>query len=361
MSTHSVSTLTSRLAKIALAALLLCGWQQYANASRGAESSGGTGWCTSDQGTKLFSFNFKYTSTNVNDNKAGVTISPAYTWDNSGTYAVTCQCSDTGDGTRWYKGDEAQGSFVITKSGLNYHSVDDYFAVASEVYIASLDKYYATPFTDINNHNVDSDACGKSDGGKTGAGSKGRVSLYFKRPFVGVHTLPTVQVTALYGSHTKGSYPSSAMAAVNMSAVVVVPQTCTINDGQVVNVEFDSFPNTTMKTKGAMPTGFTPNVQTLAYICKNVSQGVLLSFTFKGETSAGDSDALKTDNKDVGIRIEDMNGKLISPNEGELPAAINYSTQSGSTSFKSYPVNTTGEVPAAGEFSSSATIITNLE
>lgn len=261
----------------------------------------------------------------------------------------------------YFKADVPNLPAVYSDGEYNYFKISKELAVGTKVFIGgTINQYFATPFVDVGNNNVGS-CPGPTSEQEFATGSKGLLALYFIKAFVGEVNIPPTTVVNIYGTRTKGSYSSVPLSTVSVTAHVVVPQTCKINDGQVINVDFGTLMNTDIKTKGAVPTGFTKKITQLAYVCTNISEGVLLSFTFNGQSSPNDTNALSTNNADIGVRLEDMNGSIITPNSGKLPAQFDYSTQSGSTSFQSYPVNTTGVTPNTGQFSSTATITTNME
>lgn len=338
-----------KIMKLGLGAILLLLWHSGAWA--------GTGWCTTTGGPKVFTVPFTYNLTDPSQNVAGRIISPANTWKLGASYTAGCDCS-VYDVT-YYRA-EGPLTDVAYKDGTNtYYSVNDNLAVATDVWIGGgLNQYKPAPFANISNNLVD--GC-PSAPLNTFTGSQGHVHLYFKKAFVGQSIIPSTTVMRIFGTKTSGSYSATPMAIVNISGTITVPQSCRINDGQVINIEFGNILSNALKTKGAGPTGYAAKVEQLAYVCTNMAQGVKLSFTFKGQASPDDSNALATNNPDVGVRLEDINGAVLTPNSGKLSAVLDHATQTGSTSFKSYPVNTTGKEPAAGEFKSTATIITNIE
>jgi type 1 fimbria pilin len=320
-----------------------------------------TGWCRAENGTYQYNFSTNTVITNPAQNRPGLSIDPAYTWNLGGGYSLICDCDASHtNASRTYKGIVPALTPYKTIGKRNYFNLNKYLAVAVDIYIGgSLNQYFQVPFTDVQNGATA--GCTYPQPPESDSGSKGHLALYLKQPFVGEVVIPSTPVGQLFVSKVKGSYPPVPVSQVNMSGTVTVPQSCKINDGQVIDVDFGTLMNTDIKTKGSVPTGFTKKVTQLAYVCTNISEGVLLSFTFNGQASPDDPDSLATNNADVGVRLESMNGSTITPNIGKLPAQFDYSTQSGSTSFQSYPVNTTGNTPATGAFSSTATITTNME
>ncbi|MCW6016423.1 fimbrial protein [Serratia marcescens] len=319
------------------------------------------GECLSTGGTHVYTPSVDYTLTDPSQNTAGRIISNATGWSLGSSFKGDCDCTGvTGKPPVYYRAIVPSGSLFYDDGTNKYYQITDKLAVASAVWIEGYrTAYVSVPFDSTSN--LYPDTCSDYKNSTFDTGKKGRISLYFIKPFVGREVIPATTIMNIYGSLISGSFGSTPMTSVILSGTITVPQSCKINDGQVINVDFGDIYNTALKTKGAGPNGYSPKVVQMAYICNNISEGVKLSFTFKGQASSGDSSALATNNNDVGVRIEDTNGTVVSPNSGKLPAQFDYSTQSGSTSFRTYPVNTSGNTPTAGEFSSTATIVANME
>ncbi|EML2066298.1 fimbrial protein [Enterobacter asburiae] len=314
-----------------------------------------TGWCSTNGGTNNFNANFTYNYTK-NGNGQANTIPNAYSWNIGGTYPVTCDC--TGGSTSFFKSTPGSLTEVLYTDAQNtFYKFNEYLGVATSIFLGgALQQYKPVPFEDINTNTAV--ACTSS---MYSTGSSGQLSLYFPKAFIGKITIPSTIVANLYASRTKSSYPSQPIARVIISGTITVPQTCKINDGQIINIDYGKIMASAMKTKGAAPKGFTAVTTQVAYVCTNINSGVKIAFTFTGESSATDPQSLKTSNEDTGIRIEDMNSQVISPNTGKLATQFDYATQKGSASFKSYPVNVTGNTPTPGVFNASATITTAIE
>ncbi len=338
-----------------LITFLVAGYPYYAHAA--------TGWCEPVNGTNQFSFNFNHVINNTTNNRPGYVVDPVYSWDLGGTYAVKCDCdASTINSNRRFKAIVPNMSEYMDIPPRKFFNLPNNtnLAVASDVYIGGgVNRFIQVPFVDLAN-TVTGSGC---DSPETTAdtGSRGHLALLVKKAFVGQTVIPNTTVMEIFSSYRQGSYSSIPVSRVNMSGTVTVPQSCRINDGQVIDVDYGTILNTALKTKGAGPEGFTAKVTQMSYVCTNISEGVKLSFTFKGQVSPSDESAIATNNNDIGVRLEDMSGGIITPNSGELPAQFDFASQSGSTSFRSYPVNTTGNIPESGPFSSTATISINIE
>lgn len=311
-----------------------------------------TGWCTTVGGTKIYNFPFVKLFDNPEDNKAGTYFTRTYEWSLAANYAANCDC--TAPANTFYK-TVVPGNLTATRdyNGLHYYSLNPYLEVATELYVGgNKKKWIATPFN--NEDNEFPSACS----GVTNwiSGANGYVSLYFTRAFVGQVDIPSTKVLDLYGTKVSGSYGGVPMSSVYMSGSVTVPQSCEINAGQVINVDFGNIRSNDIKTPGAIATGFTPKVVNMTLACNNISNGVVVSLSFSGEPSSGDPTALKTDNNDIGVRVRDANNNIVPPVNGSLPVTFDYSSQSGSSSMSLAPMNVTGNTPAVGQFKAVATI-----
>ncbi|WP_442801647.1 fimbrial protein [Serratia rubidaea] len=329
----------------------------------GNVKAAGTGWCRAVDGVQNYNYTFNYNLTNPEDNREGHVIRNAFEWGGGGTYRGTCDCTSTdGVGQTFFNFRVPSSlSFHHSDGGLNYYSISDNLAAATEIWVSgNTNRFFPTPQANVSNNWIDYSLCNGNTSNFT-TGSRGRLSLYFKRSFVGQVTIPNTVVAEVYASVANNSFNNDPMARVSLQGTVTVPQSCRINDGAVIDVDFGSILSSSLATQGSGPVGYTKRVVEMAYICTNVSEGVRLSFTFNGGASPDDVNSLATDNDDVGVRIEDMSGAAITPNSGELSGTFDFDSQSGSTRFQAYPINTTGNQPAAGNFSSTATITTNME
>lgn len=311
-----------------------------------------TGWCTTTNGTKIYNFPFIKQFDNPSDNSTGMYFNRTYQWSLGGNYAANCDC--TGSAITYYKA-EVPSTLTATRDhdGLHFYSINQYLEVATELYVGGARiKNIATPFA--NESNLYSSAC-------TGitnwsSGGSGYVSLYFTRPFVGEVIIPNTKILDLYGTKVSGSYGGVPMSSIYMSGSVKVSQSCNINAGQVINVNFDNIMANDIRTNGAIANGFTPKVVNMTLACNNISNGVVVSLSFSGEPAGGDPTALKTDNTDIGIRVRDANNNIVPPVNGRLPVTFDYSSQSGTSSMTLAPMNVTGKPPAVGRFNAVATI-----
>ncbi len=311
------------------------------------------GQCSSDQGTMDYPFNFNAAITIPEQNIAGKVVENAAgdSWNSKTNYKATCGCTNM---TAAYA--TAVSPLVEidhTDGAITYYTLDEYLAVGSLVYIGgSRQQFVPAPFTNESNG---SSASGPCTSQPYTSGAKGQVNLYFRRPFVGQTIIPNTKLLDIYLSSTSGVKSSTPVSSVYMSGTVTVPQNCEINP-QPVNVDFGDILVNKFKTKGAKPDGFTPINKQLTVACRNISQGVVISLSFQATPDINEPMAFKTSNDDIGVIIEDQNGNKITPKSGKLPVTMDYDAQSGTTEMNVYPINTTGNTLAVGEFNATATI-----
>lgn len=321
------------------------------------QAMAGNGWCQNNSGAPFQdSFSFVQTFTDPSQNQAGRLFNRLYEWNTGGNYRTSCDCNLSA--ILWAKATIPGLTQTQTRNGLNFYRLNEYLEVASEIYLAGYKRrFFPTP---VNNQDFNIILCG-AHGTYFDAGSRGYISLYFTRPFVGQVTIPPTVILNVYGSTESGSYSSIPMTQISMSGTVTVPQSCEINIGQPIHVDFGDIAANNFKTVGQKPTGFTPHTVTMTLACTNISAGVNISLSFQGAADSHDNSALATSNNDIGVRIENITGTKIPVLSGLLPVNMNYSAQTGETTMKIYPINTSGNLPAGGGFSATATIQAEIQ
>ncbi|WP_192831110.1 fimbrial protein [Klebsiella michiganensis] len=316
----------------------------------------GTGWCTPSSGAPtIFTYNFgtKQVS-DTSQNQAGTTFTDAYTWDLGGKYPATCACDS---------GNTYQNTYFETKTALplghsdgtyQYYKINDYLEIATDIFISGDRKEYVpTPWVNESNE-IQSAQYNCSQVINYGTGSQGKLSLYISKAFIGTSQINT-KILDIYASATSGSFGGTPVVSLNIQGQVIVPQTCSVNAGQIVTVDFGSFMSGEFKNKGQMPAGYTPKTITVPIKCNGMDANASLTLRFQAEASADEPAAIKTSNDDVGVQITDDSGKVIEPNSGLIPFQLDDNLQATVT-FHAAPISTTGNAPAEGTFSATAYI-----
>lgn len=330
--------------------ITLAGWSSVA--------WGYTGWCSAVDGTQAYSFNFgSKIITDPSQNTAGQSYPNVYSWDSDQVYGMSCDCSDdiTPLGDTYFQTSTALS--IGHNDGTNqYYQVNDYLEASTTVFLGGgVSAYVPTPWVNISNKAGTAACAYHPEGRGYGTGAKGKLSLYIKKPFVGVVNISNVKIIDIYASRFSGSFGGQPISSVYMTGSVTVPQSCTINAGQIVTVDFGSFMSGEFKNKGQMPTGYTPKTISVPIKCNGMDANASLTLRFQADASADEPAAIKTSNSDVGVQITDDSGKVIEPNSGLIPFQLDDNLQATVT-FHAAPISTTGNAPAEGTFSATAYI-----
>ncbi|MDA3131347.1 fimbrial protein [Atlantibacter subterranea] len=299
-----------------------------------------------DYGTK--------TITNPDENKAGTFYPDAYTWNLGGDYPVTCSCSASYTST--YFTTTTTLPMGHYGNGLQFFKVNDYLEVATEVYIAgTLHIYKPTPLTAFSNQQNWSPACNTPINYSTG--SSGKLSLYLTKSFIG-STSFSATVFSIYGTTTPNDpIGPVALSVVSISGNVVVPQNCVINAGQTVVVDFGTLLSADFKTAGQKPNGFTDKSFNVPIKCTNIGASVNLKLTIQATPTPQYTQAIASDNPDVGIEVTNSQGTVLTPNDiNSIIPFITDSSGNAEVTLKAYPISTTGKAPAEGVFTALATL-----
>jgi type 1 fimbria pilin len=315
--------------------------------------------CGPKTSTKIYNFNMNYTLSTPSENTAGMLKLDAFSWNTVGNYSVRCDCIGKLVGPYFTAKVPESGGMVYSDGTYNYYAISPYLAVASSVYVAgALKTFIPTPFH-LSNQNTTYTPCEGAENWATG--NKGTISLYFRRAFVGIQTIPMTKVVDIYVATDSTSQSTIPVSTVYMSGTVTVPQSCTINGGGVITIPFGDIVASDIKTKGEMAKGFVPKNQNFNVMCNNISEGVKVSLSFQGKPDPNEPSVLATNNENVGVKIENASGSVITPVSGQLPLNMNYASQSASSQIKLYPINTTGRIPGPGNFTATATIQAEIQ
>lgn len=176
-----------------------------------------------------------------------------------------------------------------------------------------------------------------------------RVTFRIDRKFVGVMSFPHVKIFDLWYTVGSDFIKGAPVASAYIDGQISVPQTCSVNAGQIVTVDFGSFMSGEFKNKGQMPAGYTPKTISVPIKCNGIEANANLTVRFQADASADEPAAIKTSNSDVGVQITDSSGKVIEPNSGLIPFQLDDNLQATVT-FHAAPISTTGNAPAEGTF-----------
>ena len=320
----------------------------------------GSGYCT---GSSTDSFNFNSSGLPAGKNKAGQELLRLGTWGTGHTYSTVCDCANSEAYATYIKA-EVPLTPSRSQSGLNYFSLNQYLDVASEVWIqGDRTSYFVTPFSDTLNSlsaaKVPPGGCGSTTTNVPyTTGSKGRLSFYVKKSFVGKVDINTTPILNIYYSKFPNHYAAPAVV-ISMTGTLEGNQNCIINAGQMITVNFGDMNANKINTQGT--SDYPEQTVTAAMTCTNMDATVNLSMSFRGEQNVADPTTLATSNSDIGIRVKNGSGQTITPNQDELPVNFDLLSGNGSATMILKPINTTGNTPSVGPFTATATLNAEMQ
>ncbi|HCH49577.1 MAG TPA: adhesin [Proteus sp.] len=133
---------------------------------------------------------------------------------------------------------------------------------------------------------------------------------------------------------------------------MTVPQSCVINSGQVLNIDFDNIPASSFKAAGEKAVGVNTISRNLNIQCDNIEASADLTMRLQADTVAGN--AIVSNNKSVGFVVANSTGSELTPNDlsSFIPFKLNGNLGSNVT-INIYPVSVDGKTPTEGAVTSS--------
>ncbi|MEG5546107.1 fimbrial protein [Enterobacter asburiae] len=304
------------------------------------------------------------TVTDPEKNKAGVVIGPAYQWSLSG-YTERCECATPAASRQWYW----TATTTLPSAG------DNNWLIYSDYLDAQLmltDPHFDNgkpgtryvPFTNVFTISVPNDPCNVDRNYNSQAtGSHGELALRIRRPFIGTVSLASGPIANLYSclATDKNCDPVGNPTIIySLAGTVTVPQSCIINAGQIISIDLGTIVSSAFKTAGQKPAGFTDKTFNVPIHCSGpgIVAGANLSLRLTATPVPGNSNAIGSDNNDVGVVVTTVEGNILQPNNINSVMPFNVDDNgNASVTLKAYPVNTTGNRPKEGVFSALATIV----
>ncbi|HDS3819415.1 TPA: fimbrial protein [Morganella morganii] len=146
---------------------------------------------------------------------------------------------------------------------------------------------------------------------------------------------------------------AQAVQNVYLSLNITVPQTCSINAGQTVTVDFGNVSTGAFKTAGGRARGVNPKESTLSVTCDNIAAGTNLRMRLQANNVAGN--IVISNNSDVGFIVTDSSDKELTPNSlsSFIPFYLDGNTRANAR-IRVYPASVTGVRPDEGPVTSQA-------
>lgn len=311
------------------------------------------------------------TITSPQNNIKGAIFRDFYTWDLGGSYKASCECpanaSEEGYPEQRPVYYQATSALPVDhqEGGETYFAINDFLAFSAEVYVAGeLEQFVKVPFIDLSNEFYENGSCNIDINFSTG--SRGKLNLYIRRPFVGESIIPATELLSLKGTKSAGLYSNNIFATISISGRVVVPQGCEIPAGYTTEIDFGDYNARDFKNRnGDMPANARVIEKKLDFKCSNISDGVHIYLKLEGNTNPNNTDAIDLGNPDIGAIVTRKTGTVLRPGTNdnvELDVGpLNGVDREASVTLKAYPISTTGKIPQSGEFDGIATLSLDVE
>lgn len=133
---------------------------------------------------------------------------------------------------------------------------------------------------------------------------------------------------------------------------ITVPQSCVLNAGQVITIDFGSVSSAAFQSAGMPAKGVPPITRNVSVQCDNIQAGAALTMRLQANKTSGN--AIVSNNSDVGFTVMDTAGKTLIPND--LGSVIRFllSGNQANVGIRVQPVSITGKQPKEGPVTSEA-------
>ncbi|HDT6547332.1 TPA: fimbrial protein [Kluyvera ascorbata] len=328
-----------------------------------------SGMCTATNGAHHSVLPFYGKTITAIQNRAGTTVN--YETSNSDRYPGKCECrtGTTGSLSNLYYTAQMSSALTATakRSGVSYYNLDEYLDVGLSIEIYGRG-FVNAPFTDQPNSPPEDYKCNTLAGGITfDSGTKATIYFYINEPFIGTITIPQTLIARLYGtvSSTVAIDESQPLADVYIAGDITAPQECTINGGQVIEVDFSKIPASAFSsTPGAALTDRKVPIS-VSVSCTGMSSGQDVEVSLHATQVGSLPTVIETTNADVGIKVYDEYNKEVDVNGGRMETDMGtrsrLGVENGEFNFFAAPASATGTRPQPGTFSANATITMEIK
>ena len=193
------------------------------------------------------------------------------------------------------------------------------------------------------------------------------VTLYIKKPILGIETIPSTLVAQNYaclyfGSGNCDVNRAQQVSNIWLSGSLSAPLSCTINEGSIIEAELGNIVSSQFVTVGQPPQGYTLKEVDISYHCDDNAVGnedrIKLTLTAdQGVVEGSDSLIAKMIGRDdIGVRIFNEKSQNV-PLDGTFEFEVPMDEQgNGAIKIKAAPVSTSSKKPEHGEFEGNVTI-----
>ncbi|EQA1667117.1 fimbrial protein [Enterobacter bugandensis] len=177
--------------------------------------------------------------------------------------------------------------------------------------------------------------------------------VYSKRVFLGEYGLCWTNLYAGGSCSFKGSTVFRMFVDISITA----SQSCSLNAGQVINVDFGNISASAFKTAGSIAQGVRPQSRSISVNCDNIAGNSQLQMRLQADQGkvSGQDIVVADETNDVGFRVTDNSGNPLRVNDisSYIPFTLDSNARQN-VNIQVYPVSVTGNKPTEGPVTSRA-------
>lgn len=177
------------------------------------------------------------------------------------------------------------------------------------------------------------------------------------KPFVGSVVISPKTMFSVYVTTNNSDPLTDVVYNIVYSGSITVPQSCEINAGQTIVVDFGSLYSGNFTHAGEKPPGVRTRSFNVPVKCNGVDSTVNMSMRVMATADSHFPQAIASSNPDVGVVVETRDGNVLTPDDSSSRAPfVTDDSGRANIALQAYPVSTTGNVPAEGAFTALANL-----
>lgn len=299
------------------------------------------------------------TYTNISENFSSSENTPGSTKDSSSvSFSSHILYTSGSRAMQWlkYAGEEVPAPYTVTRNW-TYRKVDDYISVAlrrTSPCMGGADGYAYAPFNDYIYNTSTCEPLEPNPGREGDFGSSFQSRIRIDKKIVNGTYSKNILVATFGMCQPEGCQSSQYKRDVYLDLNITVPQSCELNAGQVIDINFGNISSGAFKTAGGEAQGVTPQSRSVSVKCDNIAGNAQLDLRLQADKTNGNI-VVSDENNDVGFRVTNNSGVPLIPNN--LSSVIPFTLDSNArqnVTIQTYPVSVTGNKPTEGSVTSRA-------
>ncbi|WP_380178357.1 fimbrial protein [Kalamiella sp. sgz302252] len=306
--------------------------------------------CTAQDGTHNFVIdNIQRDIADKDKDKAGAIIVDATDFQGEGSYSGHCDEPPYPFTAEAYATAVSPLPLSEKIGDTQWYKLNDYLDASFQVYVGGNSQTFPqVPFYDASNK-LSMNRSQISSG--WGTGNKGKISLRIRKPFIGFSHFSVLALQTYLNTQPGIQVSGAPIATVTLGGQIVIPQSCEFTPDKIITIDFGNIAASAFAAAGAgnKPAGVNPQTRNIGIQCKNIDAQAMLSLRLEANNVA--SNAIVSDNPDLGFVLADKNQQPLMPNnaESKIPFQLD-GNASASVPISAWPVSITGNKPAEGKF-----------